>query len=224
MYLTLPAAVLLLVLRIPVVRIIYGTKDFPWQSTLLTGRMLAMMSIAVVAHAIIQLINRAFYALHNTKLPFVSSIISLVTSVAIAWFLVVYRDMGVVGIAIGLTFGPILQVIFLIYVLSRYLDGFNLQALFAPLAKIIIASSLMGVFLWIPMRLFDEILDTTKTINLIMLTIAASGIGGMVYLWLSSLLRIQQLDAILRLMDKIGNWKKVLYSSEETLETPSEQV
>lgn len=219
MYLVLPAAVLLLVLRIPLVRILFGAKDFPWQSTLLTGRMVAIMSLAIVAHAGIQLINRAFYALHNTKTPLFAATISLLCSSSIAWVLVHYYQLGVVGIAIGITVGPLVQMLVLLIALSQKLEGFDLLELVGPILKMIFAAILMGIFLWIPMRFFDHILDTTRTINLVMLTLAASAMGGLVYLWLSDLLAIKQQQAVIKLLNRLGNWRKVLSSSSETIET-----
>lgn len=224
MYLVLPAAVLLLVLRIPLVRILYGAKDFPWQSTLLTGRMIAIMAVAVVAHAVIQLVNRSFYALHNTKIPLMAGMVSLVISTTTSWVLVTVYNLGVTGIAIGLTLGPSIQMILLLSILTYRLEGFSLTGFFGPILKMVFAASLMGIFLWIPMRFFDHILDTTRTLNLVMLTIAASAIGGLVYLWLSDLLRIAQQQAVVNLLNKIGNWRKVLSSSQETLEPPQPQV
>lgn len=223
LYLALPAAVLLLVLRIPLVRILYGAKGFPWQSTLLTGRMIAIMALAVVAHAAIQLVSRAYYALHNTRVPFISALLSLIASSGSSWYLVVLRGWDVTGIAVGLTLGPIAQLAYLMVILLRKLDGFELEELIIPFIKMVFAASLMGVFLWIPMRLFDEILDTTRTINLIMLTLAASSTGGMVYLWLSQLLEIKQQQAVIKILNKLGNWHKTLSSSEEALENPTEQ-
>lgn len=218
LYLALPATAVLIVLRIPLVRILFGAKDFPWAATILTGKMVAILSLAIFAYASTQLLTRAFYALQNTKTPFISAIISLAAGIGLSVILVLKTDLGVLGIAWGSAIGAITQATYLFFTLSKRLGGFNLGQLYAPIIKMTIAAVLTGIFLWVPMRLLDEILDTTRTLNLIMLTIAATGIGGLVYLWLSKLLNIKELDSYLKLFDKLGNWKKVLYSTEETLE------
>lgn len=221
-YLSLPASILLLVLRVPLVRIIYGTKNFPWEATLLTGKIVGLLALAVTAHALTQLLSRAFYALHNTTWPLVSAVASVVTNIAVSSYCIFVLDWGLISLAFGMLAGAWVDFLVLFISLMFRMEDMLLNDLLLPLFKIILASSLMGIFLWIPMRLFDEILDTTRTLNLIMLTISAMGIGGMVYLWLSNLLEIQQQEAIIRIFDKLGNWRKVLSSTEETIEPASE--
>jgi hypothetical protein len=82
----------------------------------------------------------------------------------------------------------------------------------------------MGVFLWIPMRVIDRyILDTTRTLNLLLLTMSVLAIGILVYINLSSLMRIEQLSEVFALGRRIGNWRRALEESEEVLETTSEE-
>lgn len=221
-YLSLPASILLLVLRIPLVRIIYGTKNFPWEATLLTGKIVGLLAIAVTAHALTQLLSRAFYALHNTTWPLAAAIMGVISNIFVASYCIFVLDLGLVSLAFGILVGAWTNFLVLFFALISRIGEFLWTELVLSLTKIIIASSLMGVFLWIPMRLFDQILDTTRTINLIMLTIATVGIGGMVYLWLANLFEVRQQDAVIRLFDKLGNWQKVLSSSEETIESSAE--
>lgn len=218
LYLTLPASMLIIVLRIPLVRILYGAKEFPWLATLLTGKTVAVLAIAIVAYAATQLLSRAFYALHDTRVPFVSAVLSLISSITVASYLVYVQQWGLMGLAVGSVVGSFIQSGFLLIKLFIRFKGISPEKIVGPLIKMVIASSLTGVFLWVPMRLFDQILDTTRTFDLILLTIAATGIGSLVYLWLSRLLMIQQLDAYLRLLDKLGNWRKLLSSTEESIE------
>src|SRR5436190_15655160 len=70
LYLVLPISALMLVLRIPIVRLIYGASQFDWDATVLTGRTLALFSISIFAQSLINLVSRAFYALQDTKSPF----------------------------------------------------------------------------------------------------------------------------------------------------------
>lgn len=218
LYLTLPATALLIVLRIPLVRILFGVKDFPWAATLLTGKLVAVMGLAIVAYATTQLSTRAFYALHDTKIPLISAIVSIFVSISSAVFFVSQVGLGVLGIAIGSVIGAFTQSLFLFVILSARLDHFSFADLLRPMVKMLISAALTGVFLWIPMRFFDQILDTTRTANLVFLTIAATATGGLVYLWLSRVFQIKELEAYLRLLDKLGNWKKVLSQTDETID------
>ncbi|HEX7041882.1 MAG TPA: lipid II flippase MurJ, partial [Patescibacteria group bacterium] len=63
LYLILPISILFLVLRIPIVRLVYGAAQFDWPATVLTGRLLAILCLSLFAQALFNLVSRAFYAL-----------------------------------------------------------------------------------------------------------------------------------------------------------------
>jgi len=83
-----------------------------------------------------------------------------------------------------------------------------------------LATLVTAVFLWIPMRVLDRyILDTTRTINLIILTILASSIGLGVYILCSLIFKIGELAVFVGLAKKIGQWRKILSESEEMIDS-----
>ena len=84
LYLVLPLTAILLILRIPAVRIAYGVKGFAWSETLETGKTLALFSAAIVCQSVIQILIRGFYALHNTKTPLVLSLVSVLINVILS--------------------------------------------------------------------------------------------------------------------------------------------
>lgn len=222
MYLTLPASVILLVLRIPLVRILYGAKTFPWSATLLTGRAVAILSLSIFAQSAHHIISRSFYALEDTKTPFRLATVSMFVNVVIAYITTFIWKLDIIGIAWALTLSSIFHFITLLFALSRKVGGFNLAALLFPIGKMILATLTTGLFLWIPMRLLDQfVFDTAKVIPLILLTVVVSIIGFGVYIVLSKVLKIEELQEFKKLAQKIGNWKKVLDSSDEVIETAS---
>lgn len=225
LYLAFPATALLIILRIPLVRIAFGAKNFPWQDTLLTGKVVALFSLAIFAHASIQLLSRAFYALHNTKTPLIAALCSVTTNIVISIIFVFHFGYGVLGLALAASIAAFVHGAILITVLNQTLGGLPSSQLLVPPVKIIIASALTGFFLWLPMRLLDQfVFDTTRTFNLIILTLLVSFFGALVYFALSKLLRIEQLNSYTKLFHKLGNWQKVLRSSDEALETPQTSI
>jgi putative peptidoglycan lipid II flippase len=225
LYLALPATALIIVLRIPFVRLAYGARSFPWDDTLTTGRIVAILSVSIIADAASHLLTRAFYALHNTKIPTASAIFSLISNAVISSFLVFNLHFGILGLAYGVTISNFIQALYLLFALKKKLTNLTYKELVTTPLKIIIASSITGIALWFMMHFFDRfILDTTRTINLLILTIIVSIIGGTIYFVLSKLFRITELNAYLGLLFKLGNWRKVLSSSSETIEQTSEAV
>jgi len=221
MFLVFPASTLLLVLRVQVVRLAFGAKTFPWQATLLTGRVLMFFFLAIVTQAATQILVRAFYATHDTKTPFLASSISIFTNISLAIFLTFHLGWGVIGLAAANSVGSLVQTLLLIISLDRKLKRFNRKDLFAPLLKMSLSAFLCAIFLWVPMRFLDKYFDTTRTINLIILTILAGATGLLVYIFFSRLLKIQELRSYFGLVKRIGKWREVLSESDEVIESAS---
>ena len=66
-FLILPISTALIVLRIPVVRLIFGTDIFSWEATVQTGLVVSAFSFGVIFQAANSLLSRSFYALQDTK-------------------------------------------------------------------------------------------------------------------------------------------------------------
>jgi putative peptidoglycan lipid II flippase len=221
LYFSLPVAVIILILRVPVVRIAFGARNFPWEATLLTSRTVAFLAVAIPSLSLTSVLNRAFYALHDTKTPLIIAAISAALTIIFSISFAKSAGLGVVGLAIALAIANSVQALILLSELHRKLKIITSKLIFS-IVKIIIATITTGVFLWVPMRVIDRyILDTTRTINLLILTISVLTIGMFVYLNLSAVLRIEQLSEIIALGRKIGNWKAALRKSEEMLESTS---
>jgi len=222
LYLALPASALLLVLRVPLVRILYGAREFPWSATILTGKTVAILAVGIFAHSANHLLSRSFYALHNTKIPLLLALVSMVVNITLAGMFTFWFGFGVVGLAMAVTVAAIVQAVLMMGALSKLVGGFEPVKAFGPMIKMGSATVIMGVFLWVPMRLLDQfVFDTTRTVPLVALTIIASGLGFAVYLYLSRLMGIEELQSFKEMMHKVGNWRRVLGKSEEVLETTS---
>jgi len=87
LFLVLPIVAILLVLRLPIVRLIFGVGKFDWQATLLTAWCLALLSIAIVGQTLSQIVLRGFYALKSTWLPLIAVSIGIMVNIAFAFLL-----------------------------------------------------------------------------------------------------------------------------------------
>lgn len=224
LYLALPASAILLVLRIPAVRIVFGAASFPWRATLLTGRVLAIFSISIFAQAVIQLLVRGFYAIHDTRTPFWIGALAVLTNVSLSFLFIFRLNLEILGLAWATTLASFLQLGLLLIFLNRAIGGFDKKEFFIPPIKMGVATILTAVALWVPMRFLDKfILDTTRTINLVILTIIATLSGMMVYFFLSYVLKIAELKSFVSLVKRLGRWQEVLKSSEELITAPNPQ-
>ena len=87
LYLVLPIIAVLVVLRLPVVRLIYGSGAFDWRATLLTSWCLILLSLSILGQTVDQIILRAFYALKETWLPLVGIGISIIVNIVFVYLL-----------------------------------------------------------------------------------------------------------------------------------------
>lgn len=78
-------AVLTLVLRAHLVRIVLGTGAFDWNATKLTAAILAVLVSALIAQGLVLLASRAFYAAQKSWNPLIIQAIGALISVFFAW-------------------------------------------------------------------------------------------------------------------------------------------
>jgi putative peptidoglycan lipid II flippase len=219
LYLILPVSALVLVLRIPIVRLVYGATKFDWPATVLTGYLLVFLAFSIFAQALTTLFYRAFYALHDSFVPLFVSTASTIILIVLAYYFVVIQKMSIESVAFAFTLANILQLIILFIVLNKKIGGFPKNLLLFPGIKISVATILTGISLYIPIKLLDQLVfDTTRTINLIFLTGISSLIGLSFYLFLTWFLNVKEAGAFLQIFEKIGNWKEILGKSDEAID------
>ncbi|MDB5225122.1 MAG: hypothetical protein JWL87_74 [Candidatus Adlerbacteria bacterium] len=78
---TIPATVLIIVLRAQLVRAILGSGAFDWGATKLTAAALALFVVSLLAQSVSMLIARAYYAAGNTSKPFYFGLTTVCVSV-----------------------------------------------------------------------------------------------------------------------------------------------
>jgi putative peptidoglycan lipid II flippase len=221
-FLAFPAGVGILILRIPVVRIVFGAKSFPWPATILTGQIVALFAISIVAQALIQLLIRGFYALKNTSVPLYIGLVSAGINVCLSFYFTYGLGLGVRGLALSISLACLLEMVALLFFLERRSPGILGRELIIPLTKLTYATVFTGFVLWALMRSLDQLVfDTTKTLNLIILTVVVSVLGVVLYAGMAYLLKIEQLQAYWLILARFGKWRQVLSASEETLENPT---
>lgn len=236
LYLIMPVSVLFLVLRIPIVRLVFGAAEFDWVATVLTGRTLAFFALSIFASALIYLVTRAFFALQDTKTPLIIGAIS--TSVLIilsSIFVVVWRNnlidyalnysgrfrlvpVGVESLALAYSIAAVLNLALLLIFLNRKVKIFTLE-FFVSQIKIFLAVIFMGFALYIPIKLLDQLVfDTTRTINLLLLTGISSIIGFGLYFFLTWLFNVKEASTFLLMFKKVSGSKAIIGETEKIID------
>ncbi len=217
-FFVVPLTVLITVLRIPFVRLAFGASAFSWNATVITGRTLAMLSLGIVGQSATQILMRAFYAAKNTKTPLYLSLVSVFLNVIFSIFFVFVVQFDVVGLALSTSISSIALAVFLYISLINKKIFINHHDLYRDMTRIILAGIIMAVLTYVPMKILDKLVfDTTRTINLLLLTGVVSFWGIFIYLLSAWYFNVEELKIFLSLLSKIGNWRKNLELTNEVI-------
>lgn len=216
-FLIVPAAVLLLVLRLPAVRLAFGAARFDWTATLMTGYVMAFFALSLLPQAAVFLLARGFYALHDTATPVKVGVLAVGFNLFLSLTFIKVLGWAVWGLGLSFSLSSLLNALLLLYLLDRRLKGLGFRELVEPFLKIALAGILMALSIYLPLKIFDRgawgkylallpislpvnfdilILDTRYTANLLLLTLLASFSGLVVYLLTAYWLRLAELNVL----------------------------
>lgn len=154
--LSIPATVGLILLREPLITLLY-------QSELLTPRSIAMVSWALlwytaglVGHCVVEIISRSFYALHDTRTPVLVGVGAMTLNILLSLLLTrLFDTLGWMphgGLALANSLATGLEAVVLLVLMRRRLEGLHgadvLRAALGGLA----ASAGMGAVIWLLLR------------------------------------------------------------------------
>ncbi len=217
MFLIVPVSIILLVLRIPVVRIVYGADRFPWDATVSTAYTLAFFSVSIFAQSAVYIITRAFYALKDTQTPVKISLFTIFVNILLSLYFIRILDLGVWCIALSFSITAIMDMLLMFYALNKKVLGFDIEKIIIPMTKISMAGLLMGASIYIPMKLLDQLVfDTTKTINLLVLSGIVTLAGMTTYLIFTKLFKVTEIEMFYSILRRL-KIKKTYQSFDQTL-------
>jgi len=211
MFFIMPISVLFIVLRIPIVRLVFGASRFDWEATVLTGVTLSAFSISLSAQALSQLITRGFYALYDTMTPMIIAVITIALNTILSIIFVQVLHYPVWALGLSTTIASFFNIAFLLIFLERRLGKKVLVQMMTTPAKIVVASILTGVALYVPLKLFDQLIfDTTRTFGLLLLAGVSSVIGLSVYMFFVWMFGVTEAKSFMALLTKFRHPKQII--------------
>src|ERR1017187_5387558 len=147
LFANLIAAVLLVVLAEPIVRLLFEHGDkFTAASTARATLALQCLAPGLVAFSSVNVLARAFFALGDTKTPMKISIFCLTLNLILAAALILPLRQGGLGLANTAT--SICSVWLLLYALRRKLGKLEMESLRATFLPLAVAGILAGLVAW----------------------------------------------------------------------------
>lgn len=191
LFLIIPFSLILMLLRAQIVRTVYGSGAFDWNATINTADALALFALSLFAQALIPLLARAFYALSNTKTPFVIGVISEL--VCIIASLLLMKPLGVAGLALAFSIGSILNLTMLSVALRNILKTLDEENIFSSLFRIAIAAIPMALLIQQLKYPLAKIFDQHYFWGILGQGLVASLLGLIVYVIICYLLKLPEL-------------------------------
>ncbi|HVT88819.1 MAG TPA: murein biosynthesis integral membrane protein MurJ [Tepidisphaeraceae bacterium] len=144
LFIGLPASVGMIVVRYPAVQFLFQHGNFTAEDTRLVALSTAIYSAAIWAFSLQQILNRAYYALHDTTAPLIWGIVNLVMNIVIEIPLL-WTSLGESAMAVGTLVSFALQAIAMLWILDRRVGGLGLTKNVGPIIKMILATLLMWI-------------------------------------------------------------------------------
>jgi putative peptidoglycan lipid II flippase len=148
LFLTLPAAAGLYVWRVPLIRLLLERGEFTARSTQMTAAALAFFAFGLIGHSVVEIVARAFYALHDTRTPVAVGVGAMALNVLLSVLLI--QPLQHAGLALANTLATSIEMVLLLGLLSRRLGGLEWPQLWATILRAGIATLIMALPLaWI---------------------------------------------------------------------------
>lgn len=142
LFFIIPASIFIYVLRAQTVRLALGSGKFDWNDTIATFQVLGLLSVSLLAQALLPLLTRAFYALQNTKTPLYIAFISEAVNLFMVALLI--KKYSIFGLAIAFSFSSFVNMFLLMFCLRKKLSGIDGKNILDSTLRILAASLIGG--------------------------------------------------------------------------------
>jgi putative peptidoglycan lipid II flippase len=150
-FLALPAAVGLILLARPIVRMVFERGAFDPHSTDMVVWALGLFALGLVAHSLLEVLARSFYALQDTASPVAVSVGGMGVNVILSLLLIAaFQRLGWMphgGLALANSMATILEMTVLTLLLRRKIRRLMNRTDWLSVGRTILASSALAVFL-----------------------------------------------------------------------------
>jgi putative peptidoglycan lipid II flippase len=151
LFLTIPAMAGLILLREPIVALLFQRGAFDIQTTRLTSDALLYYALGLWAFSAVRIVVSTFYAMQDTRSPVISATFSIAANILLGMALM--GPMGHCGLALATALASMVNLALLLYVLRKRLGVIRWRIIFSSCLKTMTASGMMALFVVLSYRL-----------------------------------------------------------------------
>ena len=152
---TLPAAVAMIVIPIPIINVLFQRGEFTPDDALQTGMALRGFALGLPGYVLIKVLQPGYFARENTRAPMMMAAVTVVVNIVVS--LLLFGPLGHVGIAIATTVAAWVNVALLAAGLKGLVHPGKL--FWRKTFLTILASLAMGVIVWFGHQLLGSWFD-----------------------------------------------------------------
>ena len=197
LFIAIPASIGLVVLRTPLIQLLFERGQFQDTSTELVATALGFYGLGLIGHSGVEILTRAFYALHDTRTPVKLGVVSLVLNLILSLTLI--GPLHIAGLALANTVAALTEMALLALMLRSRLGGLDDRRLMTAALKTLAASAIMAVGVW-------GYLGATTGVGTIMRGVGGIVVGAAVFGVAALVLRIEELQRILHILTGRSGW------------------
>ena len=169
LFLSLPAAVALVLASEQIITSLFGYGSFSSESVINTAKALTFFAFGVPAFSLLKILSTYFFARNDTKTPFYLSVISVFLNIIIS--LSFFSKIGFIIIPIATSVSSWINVFFHLYIIKKR-NFFNLDKNFTyKFPRTILSVVVMGIILYLLLGLFSDKFDYNESWKFIYLFI-----------------------------------------------------
>ncbi|HEX3032787.1 MAG TPA: lipid II flippase MurJ [Bacillota bacterium] len=207
-FITIPAAVGLMSLGVPIVRLLFQQGKFLSGDTLATASVLFYYSIGIFAQSAVFVIVRGFYALHDTKTPLKLGILTITANYLMSHLFI--GPMGAEGLALAYSLTGFLDMTALLFLLRRKIGRLGIRKILVSFGKIVAAALVMGFSAYYMAHYLEAFLPVQKKLFQLVEIGLIIGVALIIYLGIAKLLKMEEVDSVLGILArKFGRRKAV---------------
>lgn len=184
----------MIILGRPLVALVFQRGEFDAQSTAETTWALQFYAIALFAHSGLEIVTRAFYAMHDTKTPVMVGVAAMAVNIALSLALIGPLAQG--GLALATSVATILEMSTLLFILrSRFgaLENGRVSLdeprIAASIARTVAGALVMGAVLVL-------LVDYLAARSAVLVGLAGLAVGAGVYFGVTALLRSEEVTMV----------------------------
>ncbi len=174
-FLTLPSAVGLIVLRVPVISVLFERNEFDAYSTAITSSALMYYCLGLFAYAGVHILSRGFYARQDTRTPVKTAIAAMALNAALNVLLMYPLKLG--GIALATSAAAAVNFLMLFRRMAAAEHELDVSGVVRSFFRVLSISLVMGFAVLLLWRLMPEAgTDAARLLQLVVSLSAGAGL------------------------------------------------